>query len=71
MQAVSGFYIDAANVNHGFRRFPHSRIITFNVSGAGKNAGQRTFALTNNAAGTITGYYSDGRNVYHGFLGTP
>jgi hypothetical protein len=37
--AITGRYADAHNVNHGFLRSPEGKLITFDVPGAGTNAG--------------------------------
>ena len=67
---IAGYYVDAANVFHGFLRTKHGAITTFDVPGAGTSAGQGTIPISNNAADTITGYYIDSIGVYHGFLRT-
>jgi hypothetical protein len=43
-------------------------ITTFNVSGAGTESGQGTFAIGINPSGAIVGYYYDESFVCHGFL---
>jgi hypothetical protein len=71
---ITGRYIDANNVNHGFLRSPSGdEFIAFDVPGAGKTAGsgQGTFPKSINKAGAITGHYIDANNVNHGFLRTP
>jgi hypothetical protein len=47
------------------------KIITFNVPGAGKGAGQGTLAWGIVKGGWIQGDYVDGKGVYHGFLRDP
>lgn len=71
--SVTGRYIDANGVNHGFLRTPHGDIITFDVPGAGTAAGSGfgTFPESINDAGAITGHYTDANSVWHGFLRTP
>ncbi|HTS34346.1 MAG TPA: hypothetical protein VMH04_01675 [Candidatus Solibacter sp.] len=44
------------------------KIITFDVPGAGRAAGQGTYANGINTAGEITGFYIDSNNRYHAFL---
>jgi hypothetical protein len=67
---ITGGYVDANNVNHGFVRAPDGTITTFDVPDAGTGAGQGTSPLGINAEGAITGYYIDASNVGHGFLRT-
>jgi hypothetical protein len=72
--AITGRYIDAHNVNHGFLRSPGGdEFIAFDAPGAGKTAGsgQGTFPKSINKAGAITGHYIDSNNVNHGLLRTP
>jgi hypothetical protein len=72
--AITGRYIDANNVNHGFLRSPvGDKLITFDAPGAGKTAGsgQGTFPDSINKAGAITGHYIDSNNVNHSLLRTP
>src|SRR5260370_430462 len=71
---ITGHYIDAHNVNHGFLRSPSGdKLITFDAPGAGKTAGsgQGTFPDSINKAGAITGHYIDSNNVNHSLLRTP
>ncbi len=65
---ITGFYVDASGVGHGFLRTLGGTITTFEAPGAGTAAGQGTFGvgLTLNL-GAITGEYIDGGNVVHGF----
>ena len=69
--AITGDYLDAGNVYHGFLRAKNGSITKFDVPGAGTGSGQGTIALSNDPADAITGYYIDSKNVYHGFLRTP
>src|SRR5438094_9701737 len=65
--AITGYYIDAGNVIHGFLRAPDGALTTFDAPGAGAFLG--TFALSINSAGAIAGYYFGGATLgYHGFL---
>ena len=66
--AITGEYIDANNVLHGFVRNPDGTITKFDAPGAGTGAGQGTNPVSNNPAGAIAGYYIDANNVSHGFL---
>jgi hypothetical protein len=64
--AITGFYVDASSVQHGFVRDPGGKITEFDPSGS---------TLTNPNAidqtGAITGFYFDANVVGHGFLRTP
>jgi hypothetical protein len=64
---ITGYYVDASNVYHGFARTASGTITTFNAPGAGTIAGQGTIPSGINTAGTITGMYVDASNVGHGF----
>ena len=71
---ITGRYIDAHNVDHGFLRSPSGdEFIAFDAPSAGRTAGsgQGTFPVSINKAGAITGHYNDSNNVNHGFLRTP
>jgi hypothetical protein len=65
---ITGYYVDAGVVYHGFVRDPRGRIMTFNARQAGTGNGDGTEAYSVNPAGEITGYYIDANNVSHGFL---
>lgn len=74
---ISGVYIDANYVFHGYVRTPHGTMIDYDVPGAGTGTFQGTNACWFipclggiNPAGTITGFYVDKNNVYRGFLRT-
>jgi hypothetical protein len=60
---VTGLYIDARNVWHGFERDSEGVFTTIDVPGA---SGTRPSTI--NAVGAITGYYIDKNNAYHGFV---
>jgi hypothetical protein len=68
--AITGEYVDANGVNHGFVRARGGAITSFDVPGAGTGVGQGTIPLQNNRAGAITGSYIDANGVIHGFLRT-
>ncbi|MGA2398027.1 MAG: hypothetical protein ABSG30_08210 [Steroidobacteraceae bacterium] len=71
---ITGRYIDAHNVNHGFLRTSGGDdFITFDAPGAGKTAGsgQGTLPESVSDGGSITGHYIDSNNVNHSFLWTP
>jgi hypothetical protein len=48
-----------------------SKIITFDVPGAGTGAGQGTTPSNVNDAGVISGNYTDSNNVTHSFMRLP
>jgi hypothetical protein len=67
--AITGTYIDASNVNHGFLRNPNGTFATFkDARGAGTGPGQGTIASSINSVGAITGQYFDANYVSHGFV---
>ena len=63
---ITGFYVDASSVQHGFVRATNGVITEFDPTGS---------ILTNpnaiDAVGNITGFYFDANFVGHGFLRTP
>ena len=61
--AITGHYVDARNVNHGFVRSPSDKFTTIDAPGAGTNAGSGfwTFPDSINNAGAIAGHYIDAR----------
>jgi hypothetical protein len=71
--AITGYYLDANNVFHGFVRSPEGKFTSFQAPGADTAA--QDFNGTNpnaiNDAGAITGVYFDAQSVAHGFLRTP
>jgi hypothetical protein len=71
--AITGYYLDANNVFHGFLRSPEGKFTTFDSPGADTNPGDFNGTLPNaiNDAGVITGVYYDVNNVGHGFLRSP
>jgi hypothetical protein len=64
--AITGVYIDASFVYHGYLRSPWGKIETVDPTGS---AGTLPYCI--NDSGVITGYYIDANNVYHGFLRIP
>ena len=79
---ITGIYIDANTLYHGFLRGPGGRFITLDAPGAGASVGTRfrafpssvninTSSININNRGTITGNYVDSNNVSHGFLRGP
>ena len=71
--AITGYYLDANNVYHGFLRSPEGKFTTFDAPGANTTPGSYsgTFPVSINDQGAITGYYLDTNNVNHGFLLLP
>ncbi len=71
--AITGYYLDANNVYHGFVRSPQGKVTTFDAPGADTTPGSYngTFPVSINDQGAITGYYLDAKNVNHGFLLLP
>src|ERR1700731_3690881 len=61
--AISGFYVDASSVQHGFVRDQHGKITEFDPPGS-------IFTNPNaiDAPGNITGFYFDANFVGHAFL---
>jgi len=66
--AITGWYIDGNNANHGFVRGSHGRFTTIDAPGAGTGAGQGTLVADITPAGDMAGFYVDANNVAHGFL---
>ncbi len=74
---ITGAYLTAPNVAHGFVRAANGTISVFNAPGAGTGADQGTFPLSINSSGMITGLYYDGTgnlpssySAIHGFVCT-
>jgi len=68
---ISGNYIDASGVYHGFLRAPDGTMTTFDVPGGGKGSGQGViFVLGMTPALEIVGSIKDANNGSHGFLRT-
>src|SRR5262249_3427103 len=66
MGAITGPYIDASNVSHGFVRAPNGSITSFDPSGSINTQPQGI-----NPMGAITGSYADASIVVHGFVRAP
>jgi hypothetical protein len=62
-KVITGFYLDANTMFHGFVRFGDGAIATFD----GPNA-ILTVGYSINAAGAITGHYRDASTTSHGFV---
>jgi hypothetical protein len=69
--AITGYYIDAGTVSHGFVRAPDGAITTFDAPGAGTEIYQGTITEGINPGGETAGYYLDASYVVHGFLRSP
>lgn len=71
--AITGSYLGADNVYHGFLRNPDGTFTTFDAPHANTSVGSfsGTFPVSINDQGVITGYYLDANNVNHGFLRLP
>jgi len=68
--SVSGFYVDADGLGHGWIRKGNGTIITFDAPGAGTDGsqGQGTYPITINELGEVGGGYVDAANIEHGFI---
>jgi hypothetical protein len=68
---ITGTYIDASGVAHGFVRAANGTMTPFDAPGAG-TAGTSLFpgtaAVSINDLGDITGTYADASGVLHGFV---
>src|ERR1700757_2160730 len=62
---ITGDYLDAANVNHGFLRTRDGNITSFDAPGA---IGTQAYSI--NMAETVTGAYGDSNDMIHGYLRT-
>ena len=65
---ITGFYVDSADVRHGFVRSAGGSFTTFDVPGAGMASTDGTVPLSINTAGQITGFYQDASGTFHGFV---
>lgn len=64
--AITGIYIDANGVPHGYLRSPKGKFTT--IDGPGSIA---TVFVNINDVGIITGYYIDANYVWHGYIWVP
>lgn len=69
--AITGWYVDASNVIHGFLRDPHGKITTFEAPGAGTTGDHGTWPNSINPEGTIVGAVCDDEGVCQSFLRDP
>ena len=68
--AITGSYVDASNVNHGYVRASDGTFTTFDIPGAGTGSGQGTFPGSSTPRG-LSRSYLDASNVYYGFVSAP
>ena len=66
--AITGFYVDANNVYHGFVRHFDGAITEFDAAGGGTGPGQGTISYSINQRGATIGPYLDATTVGHGFV---
>ena len=66
--AITGYYIDARYINHGFVRAEDGKITVFDAPGACRCANSGTYPAAINPDGVITGLYEDAKSVTHGFV---
>jgi hypothetical protein len=66
--AITGWYVDGADVNHGFVRDNGGAIVEFDVPGAGTDPGQGPYPFSIAPNGAVTGFSYDADNVVHGFV---
>jgi hypothetical protein len=71
--AITGYYIDANDVYHGFLRSPVGKLTSFEAPGADTTPGSfnGTSPGAINDVGAIAGSYGDANGVNHGFLRSP
>jgi len=71
--AITGSYLDANNVFHGFLRSPEGKFTTFQAPDADTTpqSFNGTIPQAINDAGVITGFYADASGTPHGFLRSP
>jgi hypothetical protein len=80
---ITGIYVDANTLYHGFLRSPGGEFTSLDAPGAGTSVGTRfrmfpaptvnikTRSININDRGAVTGNYIDSDNVSHGFLRSP
>src|SRR5881396_2997168 len=66
--AITGYYIDANHVHHGFLRASNGTLTTFDAPDAGTGGGQGTTPLSIDQTEAATGFYIDESSLYHGFV---
>jgi hypothetical protein len=60
--AITGWYVDDSDANHGFVRDKHGAIVEFDIPGAG------VFVWSIAPSGAVSGYFWDANFVVHGFV---
>jgi predicted membrane protein len=65
---ITGNYIDAKNVFHGFVRTADGTITSFDAPDAGTSSFQGTLPVAISLTGVITGSYADASSLTHGFV---
>jgi hypothetical protein len=72
-ETITGIYIDANTLYHGFLRSPEGKFITVDAPRASTDpgGGDGTLPKSINAERTITGHYADAQAVIHGFVRSP
>ncbi|HTR22761.1 MAG TPA: hypothetical protein VMI10_02175 [Terriglobales bacterium] len=65
---ITGLYVDATNVMHGFVRLANGTLGEFSIPGAGTAPGQGTNSGNINNNGALAGVFVDSNNVTHVFL---
>jgi hypothetical protein len=71
---ISGWYLDATGMSHGFLRAGNGAITEFDVPAAATGPGLGTatsWAQCVNSAGAMTGYYFDQNGAAHGYVRAP
>ncbi len=66
--SITGYYVDANNVAHGFLRLLDGTVTTFDAPGAGVAAGQGTYSWSINDDMQVTAAFVDSYGVMHGYL---
>jgi hypothetical protein len=61
---ITGYYVDATNLNHGFVRDKHGAIVEFDVPGAANMSAWESIAPN----GAVAGFYFDPNGMVHGFM---
>jgi len=71
--AITGEYLDANYVWHGYLRAPDGTITEFDnpYAGTGAGSGQGTLSIGISPAGEISGVYIDANYAFHGYLRSP
>jgi hypothetical protein len=65
---VTGLFLDAQGVSHGFVRTANGVITEFDAPNAGYGPKQGTFPVAINDSGVIAGTYNDANRQSHGFI---